>query len=291
MFCGCTALKSISIPESVEKIDANAFEGCSRLTSIIIPRRVTDIGHDAFTGCTLLKEIHLNMMGCHINHMAFDGINSDDVTFYVPLGTEDIYRSHPAFAHIKHILPDDKDKPTPNPIFIHDDSGKIVIGIRDKGLVSLTVPQDVTDISDGAFIGCPYLESINVNPGNKVYDSRNGCNAVIETESDRLIAGCMNTVIPTGITAIAPCAFYGCITLSKITIPNTVNNIGADAFCGCSGLTELHVLLKRPNRTTIRANEFRGVDFDHCVLFVPEGSENYYRDHPAFRRFKVIKTQ
>lgn len=108
-------------------------------------------------------------------------------------------------------------------------------------LTSITIPKTVTKIEDEAFYGCSGLKSIKVKDGNPKYDSRNYCNAIIETESNTLILGCENTVIPNSVKWIGDCAFGDCSKLTSITIPNSVTGIGEKAFYGCSGLTSIAI--------------------------------------------------
>ena len=89
------------------------------------------------------------------------------------------------------------------------------------------------------FGGCSNLTSIIVDSNNPKYDSRNNCNAIIETASNKLISGCQNTIFPANITTIEKEAFVGCTGLTSITIPNSVRKIGERAFWGCSGLTSV----------------------------------------------------
>ena len=69
------------------------------------------------------------------------------------------------------------------------------------------------------FFGCLALKSIVVSEDNGQYDSRGGCNAIIETETNELIAGCDYTVIPDDVTRIGSRALSGCQGLTSITIP------------------------------------------------------------------------
>jgi hypothetical protein len=108
-----------------------------------------------------------------------------------------------------------------------------------NSLVSITIPSSVTSIGEDVFISCPGLEQIIVEEGNTVYDSRDNCNAIIETNSNTLTYGCKNTIIPNSITTLGNKAFYGCSTLSSITIPNSVTTIGYEAFEACTGLTSI----------------------------------------------------
>ena len=108
-------------------------------------------------------------------------------------------------------------------------------------LTSVTIPNSVTNIEVGAFRGCSGLTSVTVESGNTHYDSRDNCNAIIETSSNTLIVGCKNTIIPNSVTRIGDYAFYGCSGLTSITIPNSVTSIGSCAFSGCSGLTSVTI--------------------------------------------------
>ncbi len=102
-----------------------------------------------------------------------------------------------------------------------------------SGLTNVTIPNSITNIGQQAFSGCSGLASITVASGNPKYDSRNNCNAVIETASNTLIVGCKNTHIPSSINTIGYSAFEGCSSLTSMTIPNSVTSIGQYAFYGC----------------------------------------------------------
>ncbi|MBR4553464.1 MAG: leucine-rich repeat domain-containing protein, partial [Bacteroidaceae bacterium] len=119
-----------------------------------------------------------------------------------------------------------------------------------SGLTSITIPNSVTSIGSGAFAYCSGLTSIKVDAGNTKYDSRNDCNAIIETATNTLVAGCKNTTIPNSVTSIGDVAFSGCTGLTSITIPNSVNTIGDSAFWECSGLTSITI----PNSVTSIGN-------------------------------------
>ena len=115
-----------------------------------------------------------------------------------------------------------------------------------SGLTSITIPNSVTSIGEFAFSNCTSLTSITVEKGNSKYDSRDNCNAIIETNTNKLIAGCKNTTISNSVTSIGNYAFYGCSGLTSITIPNSVTSIGESAFKSCSSLTSITI----PNSVT-----------------------------------------
>ena len=104
------------------------------------------------------------------------------------------------------------------------------------GLTSITIPNSVTSIGGGAFKDCRGLTSIVVESGNTTYDSRNGCNAIIETATNTLVVGCQATIIPNSVTSIGWAAFAYCSGLTSVTIPNSVTSIGGRAFYGTAWL-------------------------------------------------------
>ena len=111
-----------------------------------------------------------------------------------------------------------------------------------SGLTSIEIPASVTSIGDNAFLGCGSdLTSITVAKENKTYNSKDNCNAIIETKTNRLIQGCKNTKIPGGVTSIGDNAFSDCSGLTSIEIPTSVTSIGEMAFWECDGLTSIEI--------------------------------------------------
>ena len=178
-----------------------------------------------------------------------------------------------------------------------------------SGLTSVTIGNSVTSIGDYAFSGCIGLTSIVVESGNTVYDSRNNCNAIIETSTNTLITGCKNTVIPNGVTSIGDLAFSGCIGLTSITIPSSVTSIGRYAFEGCSGLTSISIpssvtsignyafsdcsgltsvtsLSTTP--PTCGAGVFNNVSVGNITLEVPAESVSLYQSADTWKDFGII---
>lgn len=110
-----------------------------------------------------------------------------------------------------------------------------------SSLTSISIPNSVTTIGQTIFADCYSLASIVVEDGNTIYDSRNNCNAIIETASNTLISGCKETVIPSTVESIGSSAFAGCIGLTSIEIPKSVGSIESEAFANCTGLTSIEL--------------------------------------------------
>ncbi len=228
-----------TIPDSVETIGEGAFAGCS-LVNVTIGNSVTSIGYDAFEGCSSLTSISVGQG--NPNYSSQDGI------LYNKGKTEII--SVPQCISGAVSLPDSVTS-IGSEVFYNCSSltsvtiGSGVTSIGENaffgcsGLTSITIPDSVTSIGQLAFLECSGLESITVTEGNTKYRSENNC--LIEKETNTLILGCKNSVIPNGVTSIGELAFIRCSGLTSITIPDSVTSIGDEAFSWCSGLTSITI--------------------------------------------------
>ena len=250
----CSSLTSITIPNSVTSIGRYAFEYCSSLTSITIPNSVTSIGNLAFGGCSALttmvvesgNTIYDSRENCNaIIETASNTLIAGCQSTIIPNSVTSI--GDRAFYNCSSLTSIN----LPNSVTSIGDYA--FNGCT--SLTSITLPNSVTSIGSGAFGGCSSLTSIVVESGNTMYDSRENCNAIIETASNTLIAGCQSTIIPNSVTSIGNRAFYYCSSLTSITIPNSVTSIGKYAFYNCSSLTSITL----PNSvTSIGSGAFGG---------------------------------
>jgi hypothetical protein len=105
-----------------------------------------------------------------------------------------------------------------------------------SNLVSIHIPASVKRIGAAAFKNCPRPVSITVAPGNKVYDSRNDCNAIVEHATNTLLVGCGKTRIPATVTTIGDGAFAYAAGLTSLNLPSGMTGIGDLAFAHCTNL-------------------------------------------------------
>ena len=133
--------------------------------------------------------------------------------------------------------------------------GERMVAFHESSVTSITIPNTVSFIQEGAFDKCENIRFIKVADGNTTFDSRDNCNAIIETKTNTLIVGSSNTIIPNTVTSIGQYAFEYCSGLTSITIPNSVTSIGEWAFFICKSLSSVII----PNSvTSIGAFAFSG---------------------------------
>lgn len=289
-FSGCSNLASINIPKSINSIGAAAFKNCSKLNKMTIPNSITEIQSETFAGCSSLTSMDIPNNICFIGDKAFYNCTElSDVNIansVTEIGEEAFsgtawYEEKPDGVIYMGGLVCGYKGTMPENTIIEIKEG--ATRIEDKafsgcsGLTGIVIPSSVTSIGKDVFLNSNNLSSIVVAEGNTVYDSRDNCNAIIETDSNTLLFGCSATVIPESVTSIGAYAFYHCSTLTSINIPNNVVRIGKFAFYNCN---KMNMLTIGSSVTTIEDYAFeycdhlnKVVNYSNLKMF--KGSEEY----------------
>lgn len=234
-----TSLTSISLPESLNYIHDFVFGNCDLLTSVYIPSGVSYISSSAFNGCDYLTNIIVDndnpiydsRYSCNAiietaSNILVVGCSNTSIPNDVVEIAEEAFRELETLTSID--IPNNITK----------------IGERAFeycfSLTSVTISENVNDIGDFAFLGCESLAYISIDSDNKFYDSRNNCNGIIETSTNTLVFGGINTIIPDSVTCIGVGAFAGCSSLTSVVIPSSIVAIDDWIFEDCSSLVTVY---------------------------------------------------
>lgn len=237
-FSGCIGLREFHCMGALQTIGDGTFRGCTKLYRISIPNsELIFIGGYAFADCTKLRLTEVSFSKVtYIGSYAFQNC-SNLINISIPQNVTTIAKG--TFRNCSSL----------ESVTIPQSVTFIGANAFDgcSRLSDLEIPQKVDSIADFAFASCSGLNSIKVAAENKYYDSRNDCNAIIETKTNRLIAGCQNSFIPYGVREIAGGAFYNCNNLpDSLYIPSSVKSIGNLCFIGCSNLRDVYIMNNIP---------------------------------------------
>ena len=343
-FSECYRITSISIPSTVIAIYRNAFKGCEALEEITGGENVLDISMSSFGDCKWFTNKSDGLLYFGKTLLGWKGTMPDNTRISnIKNGIQRI--ASEAFYYQKGLISIDipsSVKEIGSSAFSDTNISTINIPSNVKSIGSyafsgtklntISIPDNVESIGAYALCKCENLESlyigknvktlggmqygmkslksITVSPDNTCFDSRDNCNAVIETASNTLILGCSSTIIPETVFEIGDNAFYGngSNTLERITIPNQVTKIsrwsfaeldnlqslifgdgikeiGIAAFLKCSSLKEIRVNMREPAQLGV--NAFSPI-YDEAIVYVPFNTKSKYESAEEWNKFKNI---
>ena len=257
-------LLSVVMPNSIVSIGQFAFSACLKLKSLTIPRNVNKIGDFAFTVMPSLEHLAVDESnntfdsreGCNAiirtrTNTLFVGCKKTVIPDGVEVIASNAFTA--CMAEPGDLEPFEINFPESVEIieaYAFNGCGSLVAVRFSEGLKridrwaflgtsieSIEIPASVTFINE-AFLGDRSLKEIKVKKGNKVYDSRKGCNAIIESATGTLLQGCENTTVPDGVKVISSSAFYRS-KIKKIKLPSSLETIERGAFTECKELKKL----------------------------------------------------
>lgn len=281
----------------VVELAANLFRNNHTLQKITIPNTIVRIGEDAFYDC---NNPHVYFLGNISDWCAIDFAN----WYSNPTScNKDFYIKNSRFDAIHLILPNGTKKVGS---YAFRDFQKIKsvtipnsVTAIGKGaffsclsLESIFIPSSVTSIGESAFARCNSMYSLIVSKDNPIYDSRNDCNAIIETSTNTLQFGCKNTTIHRSVTNIGYKAFHDCESISTISIPSSIKTIGIAAFEGSS----LVSITLNEGLTSIGATAFQhcgnleSIEIPNSVMTIGEGVFNDCKKIKSIKLSKSLKS-
>ena len=250
-FSGST-IQSLSLPGTLKEIKNFAFYNCYGLTELIVPNSVTAIGKYVCSECNDLTRIYIGSgvasideyliedsylitsLEVHPDNAYYD--SREDCNAIIQTATNSLIA-----GCVNTVIPNTVTEigheafySTSGPEHVVIPSSVTKIGTisfyHTQGLKHVTLGSGVVEMSPNPFSHMPDLEAIDVDPANPKYDSRDNCNAIIETATNTLFSACRNTVIPNTVTKIGQWAYLGCTGIQTINIPSSVTTIGHVAF-------------------------------------------------------------
>ena len=285
-FSGCSALKSLTLPESITTMGSSVFNNCTSLSSVTIEEGAKAIGVTAFAGCSSLKSITIPSTITTSTKAFQNNAYIESVTVKCPTIGTYMFDSCSALTSITLI-------------------DTVTIGttaFKNGVFTSITLPDTLTTINASVFEGCSNLTSLAIPDGVTVLGKAMLKNATslksvtfnkVKTINANAFENCFSlekVELPDTVTSLGVEAFTCCTSLQNVIIPDTVTTIGSGLFSGCTSFTEMTIpegFLEVPN------NIFDGCTSLHTVNISSEATEilDYaFNNCVALKNFSIPST-
>ena len=200
-----TDLRTVMIPDSVEKIEFEAFYNCINLKIVDLSSNLTTIGYDVFGNCKSISKIEIPK-----SLKKFDGTWGR--------GTNLSYGAFGGCSNLKTV---------------NFEAGSTIVCaalfMGCDGIEEIELPDTITEIGDSAFKSCKNLNKVIIPE------------SVTKIDGDAFAecSGLVDIKMHEGINTIGSRAFYKCDRLLDIVIPDSVEKIEFEAFRGCDKLENI----------------------------------------------------
>lgn len=256
-FSSCN-LASLELPEGTVTIREGAFKFCSQLSTAILPSTLDYLDECVFCSCDNIQSIYIYRPTPPEGGLGLDYAVRKNCTLYVPYGSSALYKESKNWEDFSNIL--------------EFDAGSVATkqSFEDQGAIFETQSSSTVAITDNKDVKGEYVIPETVNYNGSDYS----------------------------VTTIGAGAFMGNTELTEVTIPGTVSEIGESAFSGCSNLSVIYsfpvsaVSFVKARQAGTRADGvesvFEGVNKETCMVYVPVGSVESYRNSDLWKDFKSI---
>ncbi|MBQ4008984.1 MAG: leucine-rich repeat protein, partial [Muribaculaceae bacterium] len=256
-FWKCSNLQSITIPNSVTEIGAQAFAYCYAMKSVSMGSSVAKIGSAAFVADTLLTQVKITDVAAWCN-IDYGGYNSTGNPLYY---AKRLYVNNVSVDNL--VIPEGVV------------SIKASTFINCTNLRKITFPSTLTEIGIQAFMGCVNLTDFTLPASLKA----------IHIEAFRDCASLTCVSIPSAVNHVGDAALINCTGLKRLGIGGAVTLIGASAFKNCSALEYICCDIQNIANTTLRTTVFSGINTSTCKLRVPRDKVEDYKQADQWKDF------